>query len=163
MNLDVVVGMHMPSLHYLDLSDNNMTIRQAFETESFPNLIYLYLNGNRVKVFPSETLRLMYVGIARCNLDSLPRYLALSQYLKYLDARDNNLMKIDDELKSLIKRNDVESYFSGNPVLCKSDKSVDCEPLCSKTCWSRKVSGDGICDESCLSEECKFDGGDCMQ
>ena len=25
----------------------------------------------------------------------------------------------------------------------------------------RKVSGDGICDETCTAKECDYDGGDC--
>ena len=51
-------------------------------------------------------------------------------------------------------------YFSGNTV-CQTDKSLDCDPLCSDTCWSRRVSDDGICDVTCISKECDFDGGDC--
>ena len=67
---------------------------------------------------------------------------------------------VGNDLKQLLETNDVESYFSGNPV-CNIDDSLDCEPLCSKSCWSRKVSNDGICDIDCNSESCEFDGGDC--
>ena len=64
------------------------------------------------------------------------------------------------DFKSLMEKNSMETYFSGNPV-CNVDKSLDCEPSCSRTCWSKRVSNDGICDYSCNSEACKFDGGDC--
>ena len=63
-------------------------------------------------------------------------------------------------MKKLIKTNNVESYFSGNEV-CSIDKSLDCEPLCSKYCWSRHVKKDGYCDVECNSYECEYDGGDC--
>ena len=63
----------------------------------------------------------------------------------------------------LINRNNVESYFAGNVVLCNEDSELDCEPLCSKTCWSRKVSKDGFCDTSCNSKNCDYDGGDCSK
>ena len=67
---------------------------------------------------------------------------------------------IDDNLKLLMERNGVETYFAGNGV-CSTDSSLDCEPLCSKHCWSRRVSNDGYCDVDCGTEECQFDGGDC--
>ena len=112
--------------------------------------------------FPDESLKitLIKLNVARCKVNVLPSYLSSFQELKYLDARDNNITYIDDSLKSLIKQNKVESYFSGNSV-CKIDKSLDCEPLCSKTCWSRQVSNDGYCDVECNTKECKFDGEDC--
>ena len=47
---------------------------------------------------------------------------------------------VDDDLKRTFETNDVESYFSGNAV-CMKDV-LDCEPLCSKYCWSRKVGND---------------------
>ena len=81
--------------------------------------------------------------------------------LKYLDARRNRIQQIDDGLIDLINKNKVESYFAGNDV-CKRDKSLDCEPLCSKYCWSRGALNDGFCDSSCNTKICQFDGGDCM-
>ena len=59
---------------------------------------------------------------------------------------NNNISIVRDGLKMLINTNQVESYFSGNEKLCKSDKSLDCEPLCHKYCFSRKVANDGYCD-----------------
>ena len=61
-------------------------------------------------------------------------------------------------------RKHVESYFSGNLDLCTSntDKSLDCEPLCSKYCWSRNVIKDGYCDIECNDKLCNYDGGDCL-
>ena len=50
---------------------------------------------------------------------------------------------------------------SANNPICNIEKSIDCKPLCSKFCWSKKVSKDEYCDETCNSKECDFDGGDC--
>ena len=153
---------YMPSLNFLYLGDNNITISSTISSKQFPNLLDLYLCGNNIIQFPDESLKhtLSYLSVSRCNLKSLPLYLSKFQSLVYFDARDNNIVEIDDGLKTLLKNNDAESYFSNNPV-CKNDKSLDCEPLCSKTCWSRKVSNDGFCDVMCNTEECKYDGGDC--
>ena len=127
-----------------------------------PAIMYLYLNGNNLTSFPSKELNdnLVDLGIARCNLKSLPSYLSKFERLRYLDARDNKIVNVDDDLKDMIRENVVESYFSGNAI-CVSDTSLDCEPLCSKTCWSKKVSKNGECDISCNSKECEYDGGDC--
>ncbi len=154
--------MYMPSLNLLYLSDNNVTINSRISTMQFPNLLDLYLSGNNIIQFPDESLKhsLSYLGISRCNLKSLPLYLSEFQHLTYFDARDNNIAEIDNGLKSLIEKNSVESYFSNNPV-CITDSSLDCEPLCSKTCWSRKVSNNNFCDVECNTKECKYDGGDC--
>ena len=112
--------------------------------------------------FPHISLQdsLVDLGISRCNLKSLPLYLSGFKRLAYLDARDNNITTIDDSLKELIATNHIESYFSGNEV-CNWDKSLDCEPLCSKYCWSRHVSKNDECDINCNSYECDYDGGDC--
>jgi Leucine-rich repeat (LRR) protein len=163
--MPISADIYMKSLHMLHLGENNMTIHHAFDIGSFPSLTYLYVNGNNLQSFPSESLKdhLSYLGIARCDLKSLPLYLSEFKNLKYLDARDNYLSSIDDGLKKNMDQNEVESYFSGNRILCKVDKSLDCEPVCSKMCWSRKVSSDGFCDVECNTEECKFDGGDCKE
>ena len=155
--------MYMPSLNFLHLGENNITMDLPLNKKSLPNIVDLYLNGNNLQSFPSKSLKdnLSYLGIARCDLKSLPLYLSEFKNLKYLDARDNAIIKVDDDLKELIEGNDVESYFSGNRILCKVDKSLDCEPLCSNMCWSRKVGKDRRCDVSCNSKECNYDEGDC--
>ena len=109
-----------------------------------------YLNGNTLERFPDESLQdhLQFLGVARCCLTSLPSYLSQFKRLVYLDARDNNITSVDASFKSLITSNDMESYFSGNMV-CKDDNSLDCEPLCSKTCWRRTAPNDGVCDVEC--------------
>ena len=133
-----------------------------FDTNHFPNLMMLFVNGNNLLKFPDLSLQknLFWLGIARCNLNSLPPYLNGFKKLTYLDARDNNISRVDSELKTLIQKNSMESYFSGNP-LCMEDSSLDCKPLCSKNCWSRHVSKNQFCDETCNSKECHYDGGDC--
>ena len=72
-----------------------------------------------------------------------------------------SITNVGGDLIDLFRTNDVESYFSGN-VVCMKDGSLDCEPLCSKTCWSRKVGNNDECDVSCNSKECHYDGGDCQ-
>ena len=155
-------NMYMPSLTFLHLGENNITIDKQFNKNSLPNIVDLYLNGNNLQAFPSESLKdtLVGLGIARCNLKSLPSYLSTVKSLKYLDARDNSITSVSDDLKRLLENNEVESYFSGN-VVCKTESSLDCEPLCSKVCWSRHVANNGECDISCNSNDCHFDGGEC--
>lgn len=156
--------LYLPSLTFLHLGENNMTINKQINIKSLPNIAFLYLNGNNLGAVPSESLRdqLSYLGIARCNLKSLPAYTSRFRNLQYLDARDNSIENVDNDLKDLLRRNKVESYFSGNPV-CIKDGSLDCAPLCSKTCWSRKVGNDDECDVSCSSKDCRYDGGDCQR
>eukprot|EP00944_MAST-04C_sp_MAST-4C-sp1_P010578 g10578.t1 len=154
---------YLPSLTFLHLGENNLTITKPFDVKMLPNIIDLYLNGNNLESFPSDSLKdnIVSLGIARCNLKSLPSYLSTFKYLRYLDVRDNEIENVDDDLKTLLRTNNgVESYFSGNAV-CVKDSSLDCEPLCSKTCWSRKVRNNDECDVSCKSKECDYDGGDC--
>ena len=104
---------------------------------------------------------IVYLGVARCSLNSLPIYVSTFNNLKYLDARDNNLDAISEKLKVLLRKNDVEAYFSGNVMLCGVEEEFDCTPLCSNTCWSKRVNGDGVCDLQCNTGDCEFDGGDC--
>ena len=113
--------------------------------------------------FPSENLKdsLVYLGVSRCGLNSVPYYLSMFKNLKYLDARDNQLSTISEELQHLLRTNDVEAYFSGNVLFCDVEEEFDCGPLCSNTCLSKRFSGDGFCDVECNTEDCKFDGGDC--
>eukprot|EP00942_MAST-04A_sp_MAST-4A-sp1_P000690 g690.t1 len=157
------VDINMPRLTYLHLGNNSMNATIRFDTTQFPTLNFLYLNGNRLIVFPDQSLKdsLIYLGIARCNLKSIPSYLSEFQKLKYIDARDNNISSIDSKLKDLVENNQIESYFSGN-LICATDTSLDCKPLCSKYCWSRKQKGNGRCDVTCNSKACEYDGGDCM-
>ena len=157
------VEMHLPYLQYLNVENNGMTLDIDIRKEFFPNLLYLYVSGNNLAKFPHSSIgsRLLYLGIARCNVKSLPSYLSEFSKLKYFDARDNNITFVGNKVKALIKKNGVESYFAGNPV-CHNDMSLDCKPLCSQLCWSRDEPGNNYCDFKCNAEKCNFDGGDCM-
>ena len=101
----------------------------------------------------------MYLGMARCHLNSIPMYLSRFHSLKYLDVRDNNISIVDTQIKKRIHENKIESYFAGNSV-CNIDTELDCTPLCSKYCWSRTESANGRCATTCNSEQCEYDGGD---
>ena len=140
-----------------------MTISYAIGASSFPVLTHLYIDGNMIQRFPKEDLNdgLLQLGISRCNLRSLPLYMSTFKKLQYLDARDNHLSKIEDGLRSILLQNKAESYFSGNRELCLTEKVLDCEPICSQTCPSKKFSGDGFCHVQCNTDDCHFDGGDC--
>ena len=155
-------GIDLPSLDFLYLSDNNLDVTTPIGADTIPRLTFLYLNGNRLVTFPAESLKdnLVDLGISRCSLKSLPSYLSEFNALRYLDARDNNITHVEKDFKLLMEKNSMETYFSGNTV-CNVDKSLDCQPLCSKTCYSRQASNNGHCDFSCNSKACKFDGGDC--
>eukprot|EP00942_MAST-04A_sp_MAST-4A-sp1_P008704 g8704.t1 len=157
-----IAASYLPSLNYLHIGENAIIIDVPFHKKQFPSLMFLYLNGNRQFHFPDKSLKdgLLELGIARCNLKSLPLFLSTFNGLKYLDVRDNNITVVDNKLKALIQNNQAESYFAGNPV-CQTDKSLDCEPLCSKHCYSRTATGNGICDSTCDTNVCEFDGGDC--
>ena len=45
-------GMNMPSLTFLHLGENNITIKNHLIKNHFPNLVDLYLNGNNLIEFP---------------------------------------------------------------------------------------------------------------
>ncbi len=156
------IEINMPSLQYIHLGNNSQNIQAVrFDSTSFPVLLYMYLNGNRLLSLPDESLKdtLLYLGMARCHLNSLPVYLSHFRSLKYLDVRDNNISNVDTRLKNLINDNKIESYFSGNNV-CNRDTELDCKPLCSKYCWSRTESANGRCAATCNSGQCEYDGGD---
>ena len=157
-----IAASYLPALNYLHIGENNIRIHVPLSKKQFPNLLDLYLCGNNIIQFPDESLKhtLSHLSVSRCNLKSLPLYLSKFQSLVYFDARDNNITYVDGNLKKLLETNKVESYFSGNPV-CRTDTSLDCEPLCSKYCWSRAALSNGRCDVNCNTKRCQFDGGDC--
>jgi Leucine-rich repeat (LRR) protein len=159
---DSSFAIEMPYLNYLSMANNSITFSTHFKKKQFPKLTFLILNGNDIVHFPAKSLQsnIIVLGVARCNLKSLPSYLATFQKLKYLDARYNNLTHVDNNLQMFISSNKIESYFAGNE-LCNKKTDLDCEPLCSKYCWSKNAPNDGFCDVECNSAMCKYDGGDC--
>eukprot|EP00943_MAST-04B_sp_MAST-4B-sp1_P000471 g471.t1 len=158
------IKIFMPFLTMLAFSNNDVEITNKFDTTHFPMLVDLYLNGNTFATFPDVSLRetLQFLGVSRSKLKRFPQYLPKFYKLKYLDARDNNISSINSNLKTLIKKNQIEAYFSGNSVCKTSDElSLNCKPLCSKYCWSSTELNNGHCDYTCNSKECEYDGGDC--
>ena len=66
-------------------------------------------------------------------------------------------------MKSTMKsKKRFESYFSGNPV-CNTNGNSDlnCATLCTDYCWSETGFKNGVCDITCDSKECNYDGKDC--
>ena len=156
----------MPSLQYLGFANNSAQIKMPVTAASFPRLLYLFLDGNQLKQFPSPDLasHLQFLGLGRCNLTVLPTYLSEFRKLRYLDARYNNISEVDKRLIELIETNNIEAYFAGNRQLCQSNnvhKSINCDHLCSPYCWSAKALENGVCDATCNSPQCLFDNNDC--
>ena len=151
----------MSSLRLLAMTNNTAKLSMQFDHKRFPSLLFLFLSGNYLMKFPDKSLKdIVYLGVARCHLTSLPSYLSQFSNLKYLDARDNNITAVNSDLKMLLNKNQAESHFSGN-IACDTDETLDCKPLCSKYCWSHSGFNNGICDESCNTKECGYDSGDC--
>ena len=175
--LDDNVGLQIPSSESLAISLPNLQSfffmnnsahipRDVFNNKNFPILLLLYLNGNIMATFPDsfESLKnkVSAVGVARMGLTKLPAYLSDFSRLTYIDLRDNNISSVDSALSSIISRNQITAYFSGNDV-CQtpSAKFLDCVPLCSKFCWNRNHGTNKYCDRSCNSALCDFDWGEC--
>ena len=96
----------MPSLQYLNLGNNTMNINWIFDTSRYPNMKYLYLNGNNLMFFPihqSMKNTLLELAIARCNVTVLKSYLSTFRFLKYLDCRNNNITMVHNSIKTMIK------------------------------------------------------------
>merc|ERR1712167_376698 len=66
--------LYLPALNYLHVGENNIRINVPLHRKQFPSLLYLYLNGNDLVVFPDASLKavLLEFGVARCHLTSLP-------------------------------------------------------------------------------------------
>ena len=160
----VYSGLKMPSLRYLDLGENQMNLREGLDVKHLKGLTSLFLGGNHIQQFPSESLKdnIIYLSVPRCNLTSLPAYLSQFKLLKYLDVRDNNITGVGENLRKLIEKNKIEAYFHGNP-LCGTDSSLNCDPMCSNICWTKYAAGNGMCDMKCFQESCEYDNGECRE
>ena len=150
----------MPRLTLLEMSNNSIPIPEL----NLPAITDLYLNGNLMPQLPNKFElwkdSLLYLGVARCGLKSLDNIDVFTKLI-YLDARNNSLASVSNEVKSLItSKKGFESYFSGNPV-CNSDLELNCQPLCTDYCWTHSGFKNDVCDHQCDSEACDFDGGDC--
>ena len=51
--------------------------------------------------------------VLRCGLKTLPSYLTDFKYLKYLDARDNNITEVPNEVTNWIKMQELRHIFQG--------------------------------------------------
>eukprot|EP00942_MAST-04A_sp_MAST-4A-sp1_P009915 g9915.t1 len=160
---------YLPNVFYFDIRNNSVLLPSILGKDQLPSIIFLLLDGNRIPQNGGtniETLssNLALLGLARCGLKTLPSYLTDFKYLKYLDARDNNITEVPKEVTNWIKDTGIEAYFSGNELLCENDAEnygKYCEEICSKYCWSKDGNKDNYCDPSCNSKECDYDGGKC--
>ena len=160
---------YLPNVYYIDIRNNSVYLPPLLGNEQLPSVAVLLINGNKMPVYSGtfnfETLEnLAYLSLSEMDgLTTLPSYLANFEYLRYIDARNNNLTSVPNKVTKWLKEKNIEAYFSGNDILCKNDVvnyGKYCEMLCSKYCWS-KNHVDGHCDPSCNSEKCHYDGGDC--
>ena len=159
----------MPSVYFLDARNNSVAFPSPFGLEQAPAMRSLYLNGNLVsrngglpEKFSDLASNLVALGISECNLESLPSYFSSFDKIKYLDARNNRISSLPNEVIKWIRSSGMEAYFHNNTGLC-GDLMLGqqyCAPLCSRYCYSRKHKN-GHCDDACNSKECRHDGGDC--
>ncbi len=160
---------YLPNVFLFDIRNNSVLLPSILGKDQLPSIIGLLLDGNRIPQTGGtsiETLssNLALLGLARCGLKTLPSYLTDFKYLKYLDARDNNITEVPKEVTNWIKDTGIEVYFSGNKLLCENDAEnygTYCEEICSKYCWSKDGNKDNYCDPNCNSKECDYDGGKC--
>eukprot|EP00942_MAST-04A_sp_MAST-4A-sp1_P000768 g768.t1 len=156
----------LPNLLYLHMGNNSVQISNELSSNQFPAIVFLYLDGNIMEILPNkigsfkETIDSF--GVARCGLKSL-NGLESFKSLHYLDARNNSISSISGNMKNMMKnKKHFESYFSGNPFCYEKENSdLNCARLCTDYCWSKTGFNNGICDTTCDSKECNYDGGDC--
>ena len=163
----------LPQLIYLNMLNNSVVIPEKLGIDELPIVKDLFLVGNYMSKFPENfntfKTQLYVLGVSHCSLSELPDYLNEFTNLIYLDARNNSISKLSSNLKSYLQQNGekLESYFAGNP-LCDSFSgqqtaaAINCKPICSDYCWSERTLNNGICDVTCNSHQCNFDGGDCI-
>ena len=160
---------YLPNVFYFDIRNNSVLLPSILGKDQLPSITFLLLDGNRISQNGGtniETLssNLALLGLARCGLKTLPSYLTDFKYLKYLNARDNNITEVPKEVTNWIKDTGIEAYFSGNKLLCENDAEnygKYCEEICSKYCWSKDGNKDNYCNPDCNSKECDYDGGKC--
>ena len=161
----------MPQLYFFDMRNNSAVMPEVLGIDQMPSLTFVYLNSNKFVngVLPNafETFRskMTSFSVQNTELLGLPSYLSSFKYLRYLDARDNNISSIPPELSSYIHGKKFELYLSGNKKLCNSNEyknSEACTPLCSEYCYSRNHKNNG-CDAACNSKECDYDAGECAK
>jgi Leucine-rich repeat (LRR) protein len=167
LELPDIEQVYLPNLIFLIYSENNVTIPlDFFHADRFPNLGNLFINGNNLEDFPPsiESLKnnMAALGIARTGIRNLPSFIAELKGLHYIDARDNKISIVDGAVEEFFReRKPNQAYFSGNEICETAAKEyLDCEPLCSKYCFSR-YSQDKNCDLGCYTKACEYDGGDC--
>ena len=81
-----------------------------------PVITSLYINGNFIEVFPSEDLKDTIVYLESLGVVGPLPITYQHSITKYLDARII-ISTPSEKLKVLLRKNDVEAYFSGNSML----------------------------------------------
>ena len=173
---------YSPSLFYLVITNNSLTLPSSFGAEQVPQLNFFYAGGNQLnkditKTFPNnfETLsnKIAHLDVARCNLNALPSYLSNFHNLFYIDARNNSISEVDKVFRDAIVSRKMENraLFSSNPICSTSNgKEINCAKMCSDYCNYKNWEDDELyphgtepkyCDPRCNSKECKWDGFDC--
>ena len=159
----------LPHVYFLDFRNNSVNFPSSLGFEQTPMLRSLYLNGNFVgsngelpQQFSQLSANLVDLGISGCNIKSLPSYFTSFRQMRYLDARDNRISSLPEEMTEWIKSLGMEAYFHNNTGLC-DDANFEqyCAPLCSRYCFRRNHKN-GHCDDACNSKECQYDGGECI-
>ena len=175
--------MKSPSLYYLVITNNSLTFPEKFGSEQMPVLTFLYAGGNNLgsaglpENFDTLSNQLVHLDISRCRLLELPLYLSTFANLFYLDVRNNRIKYVDDELRTMLASKNMynRALFSSNPVCYNGTKgaqvTINCDEMCSIYCNYKDWREDELyphgappyyCDPRCNSQECYYDGGDCL-
>eukprot|EP00942_MAST-04A_sp_MAST-4A-sp1_P010160 g10160.t1 len=106
MPLDIT-KINLPNLIYLHMGNNSVQIPIELSSDQLPSILFLYFEGNIMEMLPTKMSSFKETidsfSVARCGLKSLNGLETLEQ-LYYLDARNNSISTISDNLKNLIKK-----------------------------------------------------------
>ncbi|KDO23360.1 hypothetical protein SPRG_11452 [Saprolegnia parasitica CBS 223.65] len=120
-------------LQIVDLSNNQIAAIPEAEFGDLPMLRTLYLHNNAIRVFPSTLLQ------AKPNL--------------VLTLNHNPITTIADTVG-------LSVHIASTPFCTATTASSACYDDCAPSC-GRLFVGNYLCDRSCNTTACAFDGGDC--
>ncbi|KDO27023.1 hypothetical protein SPRG_07736 [Saprolegnia parasitica CBS 223.65] len=118
--------------HIVDLSNNQIAAIPEADFGNLPMLRTLYLHNNAIRVFPSTLLQV------KPNL--------------VLTLNHNPITTIADTVG-------LSVHIASTPF-CAATTASACYDDCAPSC-GRLFVGNYLCDRSCNTTACAFDGGDC--
>ena len=175
------VSINLPSLHFLLLANNSLSrLPPSFQAEYCPLLRVLGIAGNNFTTLPkhigsfSRTLVQLYMG--QNNVSSFPDGFDALAELNVLDMRNNSFSKLPGWFENMGVLSGTFTAY-GNRMctngylneLAKDGRIRNalvnepngCHNQCSDFCLESLMRKNGMCDNSCFSESCEYDDGDC--